>query len=275
MESLVAIIPTDYPGKQWEFGPRSLELITIGGFLGAFHVLTPDHLSALSALSVAGGWRSFHHGVRWSAGHSISLTVITVLFIVFKGTLDLNYFGRYCDLAVGFFMIVIGLYGILSTTRSWKDKQKQKHKEEVVDQLESSRHGAAAESSSLLFMEHGHHDDLLPAHIPFLDMNDRATQRVVSLAMGLLHGVAGPGGILGVLPAVEMQHWQNSAIYLGSFIVASTVSMGSFAALWGEGTRRLGATAGETVELGIRVLSSSASVLVGVVWIAITVVTEF
>ena len=58
--------------------------------------------------------------------------------------------------------------------------------------------------------------------------------------MGLLHGVAGPGGILGVLPAVEMQHWQSSTLYLGTFIITSTLSMGLFAACYGEFTRRLG-----------------------------------
>jgi len=98
--------------------------------------------------------------------------------------------------------------------------------------------------------------------LPFLDMSDPSTQRVVSVAMGLLHGIAGPGGILGVLPAVEMQHWQSSLLYLGSFMVASTLSMGIFAACYGEATRRIGSS-GVSVELGLRVLSSSASIVVG------------
>lgn len=262
----------------WEFTrDRSIELISIGLGLGLFHCLTPDHLSALSALSVGGGWKSFATGVRWSVGHSISLTLVTIVFIIGKGQLDLNYYSRYFDVAVGGFMIAIGSYGILSTTRTFQDNLKKKldatpprgvNKALIVPADEEKR--AELESEPLLdTLGHHHHHDL-SINIPFLDMNDKATQRVVSLAMGLLHGVAGPGGILGVIPAVEMGHWQSSTIYLGSFITGSTISMGSFAALYGEATRRLGASAGETVELGLRIFSSFASVLVGVVWIAVT-----
>jgi hypothetical protein len=43
--------------------------------------------------------------------------------------------------------------------------------------------------------------------------------RIYSLtSIGILHGVAGPGAILGVLPAVEMQSWRASTCYLGIYI---------------------------------------------------------
>lgn len=270
----------------WEFTrDRSIELISIGLGLGLFHCLTPDHLSALSALSVGGGWKSFATGVRWSVGHSISLTLVTIVFIMGKGQLDLNYYSRYFDVAVGGFMIAIGSYGILSTTRTFQDnlkkkldatpprgvnKRSSKQDEETALIVSADEEKRAELKSEPLLDTLGHHHHDLPINIPFLDMNDKATQRVVSLVMGLLHGVAGPGGILGVIPAVEMGHWQSSTIYLGSFITGSTISMGSFAALYGEATRRLGASAGETVEVGLRIFSSIASVLVGVVWIAVT-----
>jgi hypothetical protein len=265
----------------WEFTrDKSYRHMSIGLALGLFHCLTPDHLAALSALSVGGGWKSFTTGVRWSIGHSISLSIVTIIFIAFKGKLDLHSYSRYFDVAVGGFMIAIGSYGILSSTKNWNDKQKKKldaspsrlsksmvtaTKDEEIAMMNKS----AEKTYSMTEIEFHHHHEI-PTHIPFLDMQDKATQRMVSLAMGLLHGVAGPGGILGVLPAVEMQHWQSSTIYLSSFIVGSTVSMGCFASLYGEATRRLGASAGEPVEMGLSVFSSLASVLVGVVWIALT-----
>jgi hypothetical protein len=267
----------------WEFDrDRSCSHISIGLGLGLFHCLTPDHLAALSALSVGGGWKSFTTGVRWSVGHSISLTIVTAIFITFKGRLDLHSYSRYFDVAVGGFMIAIGSYGILSSVKTWNDKQKKKLDASPARLSGVAKKKAKDEEMALLstpeleredsvasFDDLNHHHDL-PTHIPLLDMNDKATQRVVSLAMGLLHGVAGPGGILGVLPAVEMQHWQSSTIYLSSFVIGSTISMGCFAALYGEATRRLGASAGESVEMGLRLFSSLASVLVGVVWIAVT-----
>lgn len=61
--------------------------------------------------------------------------------------------------------------------------------------------------------------------LPFIDMRDPFTQKAVSFFIGILHGFAGPGAILGVLPAVEMQSWRASTCYLGSFTIASTLSM--------------------------------------------------
>lgn len=98
-ESLPALpTPTGEDADPWTFSnDHAMELIALGGFLGAFHVLTPDHLSALSALSVGGSWRSFALGVRWSMGHSGGLLIVTAVFLMLKGDLDLRLFGKYCD----------------------------------------------------------------------------------------------------------------------------------------------------------------------------------
>lgn len=119
--------------------------------------------------------------------------------------------------------------------------------------------------------DHGHDHDFSNVRIPLLDMHDTTTQKVVSFSIGVLHGVAGPGAILGVLPAVEMQSWRASTLYLGSFVIASTLSMGAFAALYGELTKRMGSTA-ESVELGLRVFSASLSIVVGVLWLVLSLI---
>ena len=103
----------------------------------------------------------------------------------------------------------------------------------------------------------------------FLDMRDPWTQKVLSFSIGILHGAAGPGAILGVLPAVEMQSWTASFTYLSAFVLSSTLCMGIFAALYGEITKRLGATA-DCIELGLRVFSSSCSVVVGALWLTLS-----
>jgi hypothetical protein len=103
-----------------------------------------------------------------------------------------------------------------------------------------------------------------------LDMRDPFTQRLISFTIGILHGAAGPGAILGVLPAVEMQSWTASSTYLFAFVVSSTLCMGVFAAAYGELTKRIGSTA-DTVELGLRVFSSSCSVVVGLLWLVLSV----
>lgn len=102
-----------------------------------------------------------------------------------------------------------------------------------------------------------------------LDMRDPWTQKIVSFSIGILHGAAGPGAILGVLPAVEMQSWVASSTYLFAFVVSSTLCMGIFAALYGELTKRLGSTA-DGAELCLRVFSSSCSVVVGALWLVLS-----
>lgn len=72
-----------------------------------------------------------------------------------------------------------------------------------------------------------------------------------------------------MLPAVEMQSWKSSFIYLGSFIISSTISMGLFAAFYGEATKQLSLSS-ETVELGLRIFSAAMSVTVGLLWLVLS-----
>lgn len=299
----------------------SSSLIYIGFSLGMLHVLTPDHLAALSSLSVGSSFKAFMLGVRWGLGHSTGLLACFCIFIILKGDLDLRYYGRYCDALVGFFMMVIGSYGVLGSLRIYFEKKAKRGGEDSTSSSSSQpsalqhRHeigiaitsggvgggGGIAVSTNcsnsgspsnttimnpnptnsvvnmpdkeafVIPLDHEHFHIVEDCTwCPFLDMRDPITQRFVSFAIGLLHGVAGPGGILGVLPAVEMQNWQSSSVYLGSFIIASTVSMGTFAACYGESTKRLGATA-ESVELGLRIFSSTLAIIVGSTWLILSI----
>lgn len=285
------------------FGVQEQQLVLTGLSLGLIHVLAgPDHLSALAALAVGTSYRAFTLGVRWGIGHSTGLVVVAIIFILLKGDLDLRRIGRYCDTLVGLFMIGLGSYGVVAAIRSYRQKRKKRDGSFNKFRIRNSSGGIG---SSLLELgssnsssssnesttsnngivakrvantqplkydyeaaEYEHHHDF---HVeecrwcPFINMQDPTTQRILSFSIGLLHGVAGPGGILGVLPAVEMQRWSSSFLYLGSFILASTLSMGSFAALYGEATRRLGATM-ENMEFGLSIFSSGMSIIVGVIW---------
>ncbi|KAG7399425.1 hypothetical protein PHYBOEH_008939 [Phytophthora boehmeriae] len=94
------------------------------------------------------------------------------------------------------------------------------------------------------------------------------TQKIMALLVGIVHGLAGPGGILGVLPAVVMNDWVKSASYLGAFCVASVFIMGVFAALYGEITGRLGGHS-YVMEFRIGIFSAFFSFIVGVAWIGL------
>ncbi|TMW61119.1 hypothetical protein Poli38472_013582 [Pythium oligandrum] len=101
-----------------------------------------------------------------------------------------------------------------------------------------------------------------------------ATQRVTALIVGIVHGIAGPGGILGVLPAVVMDNWGKSVAYLASFCVSSILIMGVFAALYGEITGRLSRNS-VLIEFRIGIFSSMFSIVVGVAWIILQATGQF
>jgi hypothetical protein len=98
-------------------------------------------------------------------------------------------------------------------------------------------------------------------------------QGLMALGVGIIHGLAGPGGVLGVLPALALKDAAQCGAYLSAFCVASTLIMGVFGACWGEITGRIGSTARATCVL--LVMSSFLSFAVGIVWITLIATGTF
>ena len=71
------------------------------------------------------------------------------------------------------------------------------------------------------------------------DIHNPQLQQVAACGIGVIHGIAGPGGVLGVLPAVELHDGWLATLYLSAFCGTSIVVMGVFAASFGEATTRL------------------------------------
>jgi len=90
--------------------------------------------------------------------------------------------------------------------------------------------------------------------------------------VGIVHGAAGLGGVLGVVPAAQLRDPGAAAAYLGAFCVASTLSMGGFATccaavadwLVGDGDRGVQRRASQ-VEGGAAFLSAA----VGLAWLGL------
>lgn len=112
-------------------------------------------------------------------------------------------------------------------------------------------------------------------------LTESRKQQLMAFFVGLIHGSGAPGGVLGVLPAVQMKSWSKAGIYLAAFSFTSVLSMGLFSAAYGELTRRMVMRAGKEGEASVvqvrrrikfylRVFSSCLSILVGVFWLTLT-----
>lgn len=56
---------------------------------------------------------------------------------------------------------------------------------------------------------------------------------LLALCIGIIHGISGPGSVLGVVPAIQIHNIGRGFLYLGIFCITSTLVMGTFAALYG------------------------------------------
>ena len=83
--------------------------------------------------------------------------------------------------------------------------------------------------------------------------------------IGIVHGVAGPGGVLGVIPAVQLHNVLLATIYLGTFCITSIVVMGLFALSYASCTNYLSKTCHIT-KFTIQLFSALLCIAVGIAW---------
>ena len=92
------------------------------------------------------------------------------------------------------------------------------------------------------------------------------------LCYRIVHGLAGPGGVLGLVPAVQLHNVPLAVIYLGTFCLCSTLTMGFVAFGYGACSSRvsnIGEQGRHRREFLIACLSSGLSIVVGVVWLVL------
>lgn len=106
------------------------------------------------------------------------------------------------------------------------------------------------------------------------------TPEVLAFFAGLVHGLSGPGEVLGVIPAVQL-NTTKAILYLCTFCLTSSLVMGGFASFYGSFCKKLVERAGKKdgkeslnraflIELG----SASLSVVIGIVWLTLLAVGE-
>ena len=110
---------------------------------------------------------------------------------------------------------------------------------------------------------------------------EEASRARWSFGIGFVHGLAGPSGILAVLPAVVLEDAAKSTAYLVAFFVASTACMAAFAGAFGAASHDAATRAGggggarnsdapARVAMGLNLFAGCAAIVIGTAWVALS-----
>lgn len=94
----------------------------------------------------------------------------------------------------------------------------------------------------------------------------KISTRWMAFFVGVIHGLAGPGGVLGVIPAVQLHDARLSTIYLASFCISSMATMGTVAVLY-ESCSKFISKSGKQTAFILETSSACLSILVGLLWL--------
>lgn len=210
---------------------------------GSVHVVTgPDHLAAVAPLAVNDRGAAARTGAAWGLGHGLGVVVLGGLGMLAREAVDVHALSGWSEFSVGFLLIGLGLWSLRAGLKL---------------EVHSHEHDHAGDG------EHAHPH----VHVGAGAHDDRAHQAHTHAAfgVGIFHGAAGMGHLLGVVPALALPPLE-SAVYLAAYLGAAVASMTLFGLVLGEIARR----AGRRALRGMVLVAAVFTMVVGGWWLATT-----
>lgn len=262
----------------------------------ATHVLTgPDHMAAVLPLAVEHRGRAAAVGAWWGLGHGLGVVAVGALARTLLGQAQIASLSSLSEVLVGVLLIALGARAVWASdwgrrahahARDHAAGRPHRHDHPArrprlgpahlgavrVDASGGDRHDvrtrAALAPGQADAHDHTHpHDHAHEhAHAPGRP-HDRAAphrHRYGALGFGVLHGAAGGGHLLGVLPSLALPT-AGAALYLSVYLGGAVLTMSAFALVCG---RLVPAPAVPRVLCGAGLLAVS----VGLFWIATALV---
>ena len=220
-----------------------LVAILSGLAAGSVHVVTgPDHLAAVAPLALRDRRAAARTGAAWGLGHGSGVAVLGGLGMLAREAVDVHALSGWSEFSVGFLLVGLGLWSLRSALRM----QVHVH-------------------------EHGHEQGPGHAHAHVHlggqahDPGAHQGHTHAAFGVGVFHGAAGMGHLLGVVPALALPP-AHAAAYLAAYLLAAVLSMTLFGLVLGEIARR----AGRAAMRGLVLAASLFTVGVGGWWLATT-----
>jgi hypothetical protein len=180
---------------------------------GSVHAVSgPDHLAAVTPLTVSSGRPGWRTGALWGVGHAVGVALWSGLALGARELLPPGLLAGWSERLVGVTLVVLGIWGLRRALAPW---------------LHSHRHMHGGRS-------HAH----VHWHRPVSPSGSHAHTHA-SLWIGMLHGLAGGSHLLGIVPALALPTASSALGYLLGFAAGTVLAMSCFAALIGTVAPRL------------------------------------
>ena len=221
-----------------------------GLLAGSLHVVSgPDHLAAVAPLAVRRPGVGFRVGTLWGLGHASGALAVGALGVFGRSFVDVQALSSHAELAVGFILAGIGAWALLQSRKVVLHRHEHDHPDEGASSLASHGHPH----------EHLHLHEVQAPHTQAAHQHHGGGS---AFGVGLVHGAAGTGHLLGVLPALALPT-HSAIVYLLAYGFAAIAAMASFGAM-------MGTLGGRLKPGGLRLAiagAGAAAIAVGIFWI--------
>ncbi|OKL35346.1 sulfite exporter TauE/SafE family protein [Domibacillus mangrovi] len=186
-----------------------LSILALGFLLGIKHAIEPDHIIAVSTIASQSKklLRSSLAGVFWGIGHTATLFIVGIIFILMKDEIPEEW-AMSLEFLVGIMLVYLGITTILSFKNI--HTHEHEHHGEEHKHIHSHEHGGKHEH------KHRHKNGTY----------------LKSLLIGLVHGLAGSGAMILLTMSTVKSVWEG-AIYILIFGAGTVVGMLFFTTMIG------------------------------------------
>lgn len=227
--------------------------------LGFLHALEVDHMIAVTTF-VTGRPSAGHaarFGFRWGLGHSAAVMALGAVLLV-TGLRWPARFDAAGEAVVGVMLFLLGAWALRSS-RKLHLHPPAGHGDHAHLHLHTGEatHGHHHDADHPEGAPHHHDDEARHAHG---HQHHVAHGHGITL-VGLMHGLAGTGAVVALLPVALMSRLDLGLVYLLAFGVGTTVGMTAYATIAAYAVRR---AASRSVSLGRGIMQGVGIVGMGV-----------